>query len=188
MRKIYYFFLFASLIFFENCASFSKVYSEEEPGINMHKYHTYNWLDNSSIKQGNQGPELLTLNTQNKIRSAVEEQMNGYGFKPCTDQPDLILHYHVVIKNEVLYVHDWSCGGQGEGRSNYDRCNRVQRVHYREGTFIIDVIDTKSGNQVWRGVAISVLDNIDPNEMDKRVKAAVQAVFKKFPEKPLPRV
>lgn len=91
-----------------------------------------------------------------------------------------------MIKNEVLYVHDWSCGGQGEGAGSYDRCNRIRPVHYREGTFIIDFIDTKNSNQVWRGVAVSILDNIKPNDLDSRIKEAVRLIFKKFPERPIP--
>lgn len=168
------------------CSPFTKVYSEIEPGINLTKYHTYNWLNNTSSKQGNSGPEWLSGSTQQKIRDAVEEQMSHYGFKPCDEKPDLVLHYHIVIKNEVLYVRDWSCNGLFDAPGDYDRCNRVQPMHYREGTLILDFIDAKTGNQVWRGAAVGVLDNMRPEEADARIKAAAEAIFKKYPEKPIP--
>ncbi|HLP95204.1 MAG TPA: DUF4136 domain-containing protein [Saprospiraceae bacterium] len=169
------------------CSPFTKVYSEEEPGINLSKYHTFEWLSNQGVKGGNSGPLWLNESTQNKIRAQVEIQLGRYGFKPCDDKPDLMLHYHIVVKNEVLYVRDWTCGGVFETPGNYDRCHRVQPVHYREGTLIIDFIDTKTGNQVWRGAAIGVLDDMVPEEADLRIKQAVEAIFQKYPEKPIPQ-
>lgn len=183
--------LFATLtafLLFENCSPFTKVYGEIEPGVKLSQYHTYNWLDNTTLKKGNSGPVALSTDTENKIRAAVEHEMDHYGFKPCDEKPDLMLHYHVVIKNEVLYVRDWSCGGVFEAPGQYDKCNRVQPVHYQEGTLILDFIETKNGNQVWRGAAIGVLDNIRPEEADARIKASVEAIFKKYPEKPIPSI
>lgn len=178
--------LFAMVGLLERCTPFTKVYSEEEPGVNLSKYHTFNWLNNASNPKGNSGPLWLTENTQAKIRNAVESHMSQYGFKPCDDKPDLMLHYHVVIKNEVLYVPDWSCGGVFEAPGQYDRCHRVQPIHYQEGTLIIDFIDAKNGNQVWRGAAVGVLNDMKPEEADARIQAAVEAIFKKYPEKPIP--
>jgi hypothetical protein len=178
--------LVAALFLLESCSPFTKVYSEEEPGVNLSKYHTFNWLNNATIPKGNSGPLWLTEATQAKIRTAVETQMSHFGFKPCDEKPDLMLHYHVVIKNEVLYVPDWSCGGVFEAPGQYDRCHRVQPIHYQEGTLIIDFIDTKNGNQVWRGAAVGVLNDMKPEEADARIQAAAEAIFKKYPEKPIP--
>lgn len=178
--------IFATLFVLYGCSPFTKVYAEEEPGINLYRYHTYQWLDNASVKKGQSGPEWLTDATQEKIRSAMEAQMQRYGFKPCDQSPDLLLHYHVVIKNQVLYQHDWSCGGPSEGGVVQGRCNRVHPINYREGTLMIDFMDAKTGNQVWRGAAIGVLDQLHPEQVDARISAAAKAIFKKFPEKPLP--
>lgn len=178
------FWLTIVLLLFVSCSPFTKVYSEEEPGVNLHKYHTFNWLDNDKVQEGNKGPEWLTANTQNHIRSAVEHQMERYGFKICTEKPDLMLHYHVVIENKVFYARDRTC--ETGGNIQFGRCNRLRATNYREGTLILDFIDTKSSNQVWRGVAVGVLDDIRPDEVQKRVEAAINVIFKKFPEKPIP--
>ncbi len=178
--------LFATLFIFESCSPFARVYSEEEPGVNLYQYHTYNWSDNTGSAQGNQGPEWLNESTQGKIRAGVEAQMSRYGFQPCTDKPDLVLHYHVVIKNEVLYMHNWACMRQDGGP--FEPCNRVRAVQYQEGTLIIDFLDAKNGYQVWRGAAVGGLENIKAADADSRIKAATQAIFKKFPEKPIPQV
>lgn len=190
MQKQFAFLLLSALaliIVLGSCSLSAKVYSEEEPGINLYKYHTYNWLENTTVEKGNSGPEWLTNSTQNNIRAEVETQMSRYGYKICTENPDLVLHYHVVIKNEVLYVQDWECAVQAlPGEDRFARCNRVKPVHYREGSLILDFIDRQNSNQVWRGVVTDMLDNMTPDQVDARVKEAVRAIFKKFPEKPLP--
>lgn len=181
--------LFASflsaLFVLESCSPFTKVYSEEEPGVNLYQYHTYNWLDNATTREGNSGPEWLTLNVQNQIRAAIEEQMSRYGYHLCTEKPHLLLHYHVAIKNEVLFVHDWSCAASGEHEGQYGRCNRVRPMYYREGTLLVDFIETTTGTQVWRGAAVGILENLTPKQGEARIQEAVRAIFKKFPEKPL---
>lgn len=177
--------LWIILLIAQACSPFTKVYSEEEPGVRLSKYHTFNWLSDAQTQKGNAGTAWLTVGAQAQIRSAVEEQMLRYGFKPCDEKPDLMLHYHVVLRNEVLFMHDMACSPLNEGPGQYNRCNRVQAVHYREGTLLIDLIDTKNGNQVWRGAAVSVLDGMKPDEVDARIKTAVKAIFKKFPEKPI---
>jgi len=175
----------AVLLVLQSCSPFMKVYSEEEPGIRLSKYHTYDWLNDTNTQKGNAGTAWLTEGAQRQIRTVVEQQMLRYGFKPCDEKPDLMLHYHVVVKNEVLFMPDMACTPLNEGPGQYNRCNRVQAVQYREGTLIIDIIDTKNGNQVWRGAVVSVLDGMKPDEVDARIKSAVQAIFKKFPEKPI---
>ena len=178
--------MFMASVLLQNCSPFTKVYGEVEPGIKLSQYHTYNWLENPTVKEGNSGPLWLSNTTQDKVRAAVAHEMDHYGYKPCDEKPDLMLHYHVVIKNEVLYVRDWSCGGVFEAPGQYDKCNRVQPVHYQEGTLILDFIETKNGNQVWRGAAVGILENLRPEEADARIEAAVKAIFTKYPEKPIP--
>ena len=183
-RSIQSLFILAILFFVSACSPFTKVYSIEEPGANLSKYHTYNWLADMETHDGNKGPAWLTASTQERIRMSTEKQMGQYGFKACTENPDLMLHYHVVIENKVYYIRDKYCVEEN-GLLN-GRCDRLKEMHYREGTLIIDFIDTKSSNQVWRGVAVGVLENIRPSEVASRIDKAIAMIFEKFPEKPIP--
>ncbi|HRI58777.1 MAG TPA: DUF4136 domain-containing protein [Saprospiraceae bacterium] len=176
--------LLAILLIHNSCSSVTKVYSEEEPGINLYKYRTFDWLETKYSKQGNNGPEWLNERAEAKIRSSTEAQMARYGLKPCDDRPDLMLHFHVVIKNEVFYIQDWWC--DEETGTDFGRCNRLRPVNYQEGTLVIDFIDAKTGSQVWRGAAAGALDNLSPEKADARIEEAVRLIFEKYPEKPIP--
>jgi hypothetical protein len=166
------------------CSPITKVYSEEEPGVNLYKYHTFDWLEGPAAKQGSGGPEWLNPRAENKIRASVEAQLARYGIKPCDDRPDLMLHFHIVIKNEVFYIQDWWC--DEETGTDFGRCNRLRPVNYQEGTLVIDFIDAKTGNQVWRGAAAGVLEHLSPDKADARIEEATRLIFEKYPEKPLP--
>ncbi len=181
-----YFSTLLLLIATSGCSPFVKVYSEEEPGVNLYKYHTFNWLDNMAVRQGNEGPEWLNPRAENKIRSAVESQMRRYALTRCENKPDLMLHYHVVIKNEVFFIRDWWC--DEEIGSEFGRCHRIRPVDYREGTLILDFIDAHTGEQVWRGAAVGVLEKLTPDQADARIEEAVRLIFEKFPEKPIPGI
>ena len=50
--------------------------------------------------------------------------------------------------------------------------------HYKQGTLIIDIVDRKGKELVWRGVGSGVLDRNDPR---KNLLEAVQRVLSKFP-------
>ncbi|MBL7828718.1 MAG: DUF4136 domain-containing protein [Saprospiraceae bacterium] len=167
-----------SVVLFSACSSLIKVYSEYEPGVNLFRYHTYEWRADTIPGGSN---IYLSQSTSEQIRAAVDAELTTYGYKICTDQPDLLLHFHVVVENKVYYQHDWNCGD--EGRAGYGMCHRVKPAYLREGTLMVDLIDVKNGNQVWRGVAVGILENVTPETRNKMIKSAVQQIFKKFPEK-----
>ncbi|MEY3243615.1 MAG: hypothetical protein RIR11_5054 [Bacteroidota bacterium] len=171
------------LLVANSCSPLQKVYAETEPGINLYQYHTYGWLDNPSTIKGAKGPAWLTESTNDSIRSSVEKQLDKLGFIKSSAYADLTLHYHIVLKNEMRYVYDLQCRSYEIG--NYDsRCDRVTMVPMVEGTLIIDLLDTATGNQVWRGGAVSYLDHMQPNEVNDRLSTAIQEIFKEFPRAP----
>ncbi len=168
------------------CTPFTKVYTEEEPGVNLYKYSTYNWLNMPGMGKGNNGPEWLTKRSEDAIRNTVEGQLRRFGFSPCQEAPDLMLHYHIVIKNEVLYIRDWWCDEETWRRQGH--CHRIRPVNYMEGTLILDFIDAQTGNQVWRGAVNGAVENLPPDLLNARIQEAVREMFKKFPQKPIPGI
>lgn len=183
MRAVYNFLILSALAFgLFSCSSAVKIYSEEEPGINMRKYRTYDWLDNLQIEKDNVA-SVSDRQIEEKIRTSVNAQLERFGYKQCDQDPDLKVHYHAIVKERELFYEDWWC--DDESWHKYGRCQRLRRIHYKEGTLIVDMIDAQSGNQVWRGAAVGVLANLSPEEVSKRVEKVVTDIFAKFPEQPL---
>jgi len=181
MKKQNFLFVLLALLLLGavSCNPFTKIASEEEPGINWAEYKSYDWLSNKWVHMGNSNPEWLTPATEVKIRQAVEAQMQQRGFTTDIFAPDLVLHYHIVVKDEMTYVRDWYCSEEDWTRDG--RCQYVKPVNYREGTLILDMIDGRTGNQVWRGSVSGILDNDNMRHLDKRIYQATEMMFRKFP-------
>ena len=47
---------------------------------------------------------------------------------------------------------------------------------------IIDLMDTKTNNLVWRGWAVNFLDEDKPDQIEDQIKVAVGKIFEKFPK------
>ena len=183
--KIYYLPLFAMILLLSfACSPVSKVNTETEPGVNLYQYTSFDWLDNQTSVHGNSGPQWLNERTEKSIRTAVESEMRKYGFSRCETNPDLMLHYHVVVKNEVFYIRDWWC--DEESWAQYGRCHRLKPMNYQEGTLIVDMMDAKTGNQVWRGAATGAMENVSADKADSRIQEAVRLILKKLPQKQIP--
>lgn len=180
MRFLQFFLIgWAVILSAAGCSPLIRVYAETEPGTNMRHYRTYDWLDNATSEK-NKTPDLVSTRNEALIRAAVDAQMRQRGFKRCDREPDLMLHYHVVVEAQEMYYQDWWC--DDEEWHKYGRCERMRKVDYHEGTLTVDMIDTRTGNQVWRGVAVGVLEEIPPEQVPARIDEAVQKIFGHFHE------
>ncbi|HND90084.1 MAG TPA: DUF4136 domain-containing protein, partial [Saprospiraceae bacterium] len=168
------------------CSSSMKVYHEEEPGANLFQYYSYKWLPNNGVLPGDPAQYRIADDTESKIRTAVDLHMQHCGYRICDSGPDLVLHYHVVVKNRVYYQRDWTCDETQHEGASHAYCQRVKPVYFQEGTLILDFIDGETGNQVWRGVAVGIMEGLNTAEVDRRIEEAVRQIFRRYPVKPLP--
>ena len=111
-----------------------------------------------------------TLN-DNRIKSAMESQLNLNGFRMQTEKPDFIVAYYVTTRNK-LNVQDYSYGPPRWFGSRDIRVNQ-----YQEGTLMVDFIDTKTNQVVWRGRASGTLEL---KGVDKKISKSVEKLVKQF--------
>jgi hypothetical protein len=54
--------------------------------------------------------------------------------------------------------------------------------YYEEGTLILDIVDVKEHQLVWRGTAKAVVDeNATPEQRQARIDQAVSMILDKYP-------
>lgn len=174
------------LIAFSGCSPLIKVYSEEEPGVKLSKYYTYDWDKTDNFVEAESIEYPLSDRASDKIRSATDAQMKRYGFQRFDFAPDLLLHYHVTIKNKVyLQSEEPSMNVVYPESARSGNYSRAKPVHFQEGTLIIDFMDTQTGRQVWRGVAVGIVENQNPEEWDAAIEHTIQRIFAKLDMKPI---
>jgi len=111
-----------------------------------------------------------TLN-DGRIRTGLETQLRANGFRMETETPDFVIAYYVTSKDR-LNVHDYSFGPPRLWGSRDIRVNQ-----YAEGTLMVDFIDVKTNQVVWRGRATGALELKD---VDKKITKSTEKLVKQF--------
>ena len=122
----------------------------------------------------------------NRVMRAVDAELFSMGVEKATGDAsaDFLITYHVSAENRQSinsfhssygYYPCWqSCYRFGAHNDTYIR-------HYKQGTFMVDVIDPASNELIWRGIAGRRLTAKTPLERDAYVNEIVSAILAEFP-------
>jgi hypothetical protein len=165
-----------AIVIMAGCSPQIKVYSDMDPDYDLWTYKTFDWGEKVSIEAGRNPLRYNELNDK-RIKAAVLEQLQSRGFVPREQDPDLILHYHIIVDDKSAVTTE----PFGYRYGAYWMRSGVNVYYYREGTLIIDLMERSTKNLVWRGWAVANVDEIDPEEVDEVIKLAVEKIFRKFP-------
>lgn len=154
-----------------------KVRVGADPGVDLTKYKTYAW------SQGTTGTNPIVNQV---IVTAVDAQMAAKGLTKTDTDPELTLSAFVWTDSDMHVSNpSWSpslnsiATGVAVGSQAWVVTN---------GTLVVQMSDTKSKNELWRGTATDTMkhgptgDKIkDAKTAEKPIKKAVEKMFKQFP-------
>jgi hypothetical protein len=161
------------------CSPQIGVFSDFDPEYDLSTYKTFDWGQKVKIEEGKNPLHYNELNDK-RIKSAVLEQMTMRGYQLTSDNPDLLLHYHIIIDDKSVVKTD----PYGYNYGPYWMQMETNVFIYREGTLILDLMEPKSQNLIWRGWAVLDIDQIDPGQLDEIIKTTIARIFKKYPKAP----
>ena len=105
-----------------------------------------------------------------RIKAAVESQLIANGYR--TDgNPDFVVVYYVTTKNK-LSVQDF-----GYGPPRWFGGRNISVNQSSEGTLLVDFIDTKTNQVIWRGRASGTLEM---KGVDKKISKSVEKLIKQY--------
>lgn len=144
-------------------------------------------------------PLQLSDMQKNRVNDALENALvyRGFTFVSDPSEADMLVSWHLVTQNktDVRTYNSPSYGGYYGGYGGYGGYNRrsmyncwncaptrteVSVKNYTEGTFIVDMIDPKLKQSVWRAVTQSKLKGKVEEDQGKYNEAAA-AIFLEFP-------
>lgn len=153
-----------------------KVSVGADPGVDLTKYKTYGW---SNVTSANPLANHIVV-------SAVDTQLAAKGLRKVDTDPELTV---VVFGSSVSDVHvsnpSWapSLNSIATGVAVGSQSWLVTK-----GTLVVDLLDAKTNNSVWRGQATDTLDRgptgdkaKDAKTVEKPIRNAVKKMFKQFP-------
>jgi len=177
----------AALVLLAACSSYAVKY-DFDPAANFTGYRSFAWYAASKKAQGKGSGQDPFLDK--RVRAAVEQQLQAKGYRlEAQGEPDLLVTFYPVFRNKRVRASTTvGFGGGGWARPwGYGIGTRftTSEVHnYREGTIILELVDSRSNQLVWQGSAEGALTRQDdPKDAQEQINRAVRDLLDKFPPK-----
>jgi len=183
VRQTGAFILLAVLLTVSGCGSSISVNHDYDVNAPFEDYRTFDWIPQQTAPPGNANTALQQNDLLDKrIKNAVADALAEKGIIPNAGNPDVLLVYHVGVQDKVQ-VTDW---GYRYGDSYWGWGGReVDVYNYKQGTLIIDMIDARTQQLVWRGAGQKPIDdgNRSPEKSDEEIRKAVGKIMSQYPPK-----
>jgi hypothetical protein len=147
-------------------------------------YKTYSWLPLPRAGDARINNEFVAEHVVPEVDRILAEK----GFqKDTTGTAEFKVGYIVTVQDitdvkSVNTYYGYEYGYDGASGPGY---TKTYDTSYEKGSLIIDMIDIKSEQLIWRGTAQAKANpDADPNKRQQRLEEAVQKILKEFPPKP----
>jgi Domain of unknown function (DUF4136) len=164
------------ILLIAGCSDQIRIKTDYDREVNLKLYKSYAWLPVKEIESKN-NPLVYNELTDKRIKKAVEVQFQIKGIQYTPENPDLRIHYHIIVDNRSAVRP----AAYGYYYSPYWMRNQYDVYQYREGTLIIDLMDAKNNNLIWRGWGTEVLNTNDIDLTEAEINDAVYKILKEFP-------
>jgi hypothetical protein len=169
--------LLSILAMLTGCGPQIRVFSDFDPDYDLSAYKTFDWGQKVKIEEGRNPLYYNELNDK-RIKAVVLEQMTARGYHLTSDNPDLIFHYHIIIDDQSVVATE----PYGYNYGTYWTQMQTNVFTYQQGTLILDLMERKSQNLIWRGWAVTDLGQIKPDQVSDIIKTTVARIFKNYPK------
>ncbi len=177
----------AVLFGFAGLGHAGKVYVDYDRQADFGAYKTYAWLPAKGFNLADVN-ELLHL----RVKNYIEDKLEKGGYLLVEKNPDFLVTYYTASK-DMTKINVVSMGyayGPGWGWDPYwtgywgwgyggSHAASGQVAVYTKGTLIIDVIDARTKQLIWRGtLKDSVPDN--PDKISKKIYKGIDKIIRKW--------
>ena len=171
--------------FFYSCTT--PAYVEKDNSVNLSDYKTYMWVD---VKENeNDGSGRATAFADVSVHNSVNTELNNWGWREVTDNPDVLLSYDVLVERNLETQND-PIYSQPYSRMYYNRFTRrwtsiyypsqflgyqQYQVPVKEATVTITMMDADTDRKIWQGWTT---ERLSGTLSDLDVKKSVRNIFK----------
>lgn len=178
-------------LFLGGCATGFKATHDHDSNHDFSVYQTFAWISENPMKVGQtvQSPNPLL---QPRIMNAVEAALVAKGYRQVEEpkNADFVLSF-TVGSREKISVNSYPSmsmgystgypGHWGWGAAYHCCATDTQVRQYTTGILAIDIFDVEERRPVWHGAASKTINDKDRENIEKTVRAAVDAILGGFP-------
>lgn len=179
MRRATFFLACVLVLANAGCSPWS-INNDYDTTADFRTFETFDWLDNrpgigEAVRARMEEHSLYDKH----LRAAVNGELDEKGLERNEIDPDLLVIYHVGT-SDGIDVTDW---GYRYGVAYFGGYSRDVDVYaYHEGTLVLDLIDAKTMELVWRGSAQNTIDEKPvPGQFEGKIDEAVPRMLGNYP-------
>ncbi len=169
------------------CASSIDVKHDYDKSQHFSALKTYDWFPEPTIIPGNARTAMQRSGlVAKRITDAVDSQLSAKGLTKDSRNPSFLIIKHIGLDDKINVTdYGYSYGAYGRYYGGAWGGRNIDVYQYTEGTLILDFIDPKTKQLIWRGCAIGTVDpNKTREEREKRLNKAIAKIMAKFPPVP----
>jgi hypothetical protein len=144
----------------------------------MRTFSTYAWLTKPTGKPRTAGDFI-----DRRVKMIADQVLAEKGYVLTgSGEPDFLVGWHASLDRKLSYNTVNTYYGYGWGyRAGYG-ASRTYVNEYKEGTLILDIVDTTDEALVWRGIAqAEVYPQADAEYRNRQIESAVRKMLSRFP-------
>ncbi|WBO83643.1 DUF4136 domain-containing protein [Hymenobacter yonginensis] len=189
-------FLFLLTVLVSACSP--SVAVQQRPGTDFSQYKTYDWATTEVKSASSANPIYKSSLNDQQIQSAISSELAKRGIRQATGRtkPDFYLTYHLYIEEAERtvtnpqpagFAYPYSFAYRGRflpinygyfySSPYYNTGTRTET--FTEGTMILDFVDARSNNLVWRGSVADAVGN--PGRIGEEFSKSAKDILDKFP-------
>jgi hypothetical protein len=155
--------------------------------VDFNRFRSFTWGTSEALADD---PVYKSDLINRNIEETVKEEFAKRGIQFDPENPDFLVSYKTYTEEKKSYDRGpyypfmpWRFGyfpfAYGYGMFPYPWYYPARMHQYTEGTLIIDIVDNKTKETVWRG---TVKGNVeDTNTLQKQIRKGIKAIMKKYP-------
>jgi hypothetical protein len=167
-----------------SCKPTLKVSADYDRSANFSAYKTF------SLYYLVTNRHVTELN-EDRIWNSIRTEMLKKGYKENDRNPDIVVNAVSVVNNKKYVSANSHLYGYGGAYRPYgywngglvtgSRSTTVQAASYKEGSLLIEVVDSKTNKLVWQGTGNAEFEK-QPKNPDAAISGAVNKILASFPQ------
>jgi hypothetical protein len=180
MKTVRNFLLLSIIVLTACCSSIYGVSYDYDRNTDFSHLKTYDWLPMPVTDVYDEKEQIDTISIK-RIKAATNNKLEAKGLEISSENPDFLIAVYLRTKERLRSItyggpYVYSYYGYGP----YGVTSTIRQ--YEEGTLLLDFVDTKSKQLIWRGSGKSDLDSVTtPEKRERVITEAVQKILDNFP-------
>lgn len=161
------------------CASTMTASSHVRHGLDLTRYQTFDWAPADELPKGDRLIEQHPF-FMDHVRGVVERELASRSIVLSRTSPDLLLHVHSRLDHKIDIPRT---------ERDFEYCQTSDcddwLIQYQAGTLILDVVDARTSELLWRGWAQDTVDGVlgHQTRMAAKLQDKVQLIMARFPKR-----